>query len=162
MQLTNKNIIFRIFPIVGTSQFFFLNFPFLFYINLFIYLFIFGCVGSLLLHTGFLQLRRGGATLCCSVQASHCGGFSCCGARALGTGFSSCGTWASVVVACGLQSAGSVVVVHRVNCSAACGIFLDQGLNPCPLTSQLLKVILRCDFFRILNKHAYLYLIFYS
>ena len=31
------------------------------------------------------------ATLCCSERASHCGGFSCCGARALGhTGFSSC------------------------------------------------------------------------
>ena len=29
--------------------------------------------------------------------ASHCGGFSCCGAWALGT-------WASVVVACGLSS----------------------------------------------------------
>ena len=28
-------------------------------------------------------------------QASHCSGFFCCGARALGhTGFSSCGSWA--------------------------------------------------------------------
>ena len=24
-------------------------------------------------------------------------------------------------------------VVHRLSCSAACGIFLDQGSNPCPL-----------------------------
>ena len=55
----------------------------------------FGCLGSLLLHTGFLQLRRAGATLRCGVQASHCGGFSCCGARALGTK-------ASVVVALSL------------------------------------------------------------
>ena len=39
----------------------------------------------------------------------------------------------SVVVACGLQSAGSVVVAHRLSCPAACGIFSDQGLNPCPL-----------------------------
>ena len=72
----------------------------IYFINLFIYLFIFGCVGSSLLHTGFLQLRRAGSTLRCGAQASHCGGFSCCGARALGM-------WASVVVACGLTSCGS-------------------------------------------------------
>ena len=30
----------------------------------------------------------------CSAWASRCGGFSCCGARALGhTGFHTCGTW---------------------------------------------------------------------
>ena len=29
--------------------------------------------------------------------------------------------------------AGSVVVVHGLSCSAACGIFLDQGLNLCLL-----------------------------
>ena len=57
--------------------------------------FIFGCVGSLLLCAGFLWLRRAGATLRCGAQASHCGGFSCCGARALGV-------QASVVVARGL------------------------------------------------------------
>ena len=27
---------------------------------------------------------------------------------------------------------GSVVVVHRLNCSEACGILPDQGSNPCP------------------------------
>ena len=40
---------------------------------------------------------------------------------------------------CGLQQlwhAGSVVVVHGLSCSAACGIFLDQGSNPCPLHWQ--------------------------
>ena len=42
----------------------------------------------------------------------------------------------SVVVACELQSAGSVVVVHRLSCSTACGIFPDQGSNPCPLHWQ--------------------------
>ena len=30
----------------------------------------------------------------------------------------------------GLQSAGSIVVVHRLCCSMACGIFPDQGWNP--------------------------------
>ena len=27
----------------------------------------------------------------------------------------------------------SVVVTHRLTCSTACGIFLDQASNPCPL-----------------------------
>ena len=43
------------------------------------------------------------------------------------------GTQASVVVACGLQSAGSVVLAHGLSCSMACEIFPDQGSNPCPL-----------------------------
>ena len=36
----------------------------------------------------------------------------------------------------GSRCAGSVVVAHRPNCSVACGIFPDQGLNPCPLHWQ--------------------------
>ena len=35
-----------------------------------------------------------------------------------------------------LSSCGSVVVAHGPNCSAACGIFPDQGLNPCLLHWQ--------------------------
>ena len=31
---------------------------------------------------------------------------------------------------------GSVVVTHGPNCSVACGIFPDQGSNPCPLHWQ--------------------------
>ena len=42
----------------------------------------------------------------------------------------------SVVVAHGHHSAGSVVVAHGLSCSAACGIFLDQGSNPCSLHGQ--------------------------
>ena len=80
-------------------------------------IFLGGCVGSLLLRAGFLQLRWARATLRCCVQASHCGGFSCCGAWALGA-------WASVVV------------VHGLSCSTAWGIFPDQGSNPCPLHWQ--------------------------
>ena len=34
------------------------------------------------------------------------------------------------------RRASSVVVAHRLSCSAACGIFPDQGLNPCPLHWQ--------------------------
>ena len=81
---------------------------------------------------------------CCARAFSSCGEWgplfvavrglliavaSRCGARALGA-------WASVVVACGLQSAGSVVVAHRFSCSVACEIFPDQGSNPCPLHWQ--------------------------
>ena len=40
-----------------------------------------------------------GATVCCGARASHCGGCSCCRARALGV-------WASVVMAQGLGSGG--------------------------------------------------------
>ena len=36
----------------------------------------------------------------------------------------------------GSRRAGSVVVAHGPRCSAACGIFPDQGSNPCPLHWQ--------------------------
>ena len=36
----------------------------------------------------------------------------------------------------GSKRAGSVVVAHGPSCSAACGIFPDQGSNPCPLHWQ--------------------------
>ena len=47
-------------------------------------------------------------------------------------------------VACGLLAAerplrgswASVAVVHGLSCSEARGIFLDQGLNLCPLHQQ--------------------------
>ena len=50
-------------------------------------------------------------TLCCGVQASPCGGFSCCGAWALGM-------WASVVVAHRLSSCGSWALERRLS---SCG-----------------------------------------
>ena len=77
----------------------------------FIYLFIFGRVGSSLLHVGFLQLWRAAATLRCGARVSHCGGFSCCGARALGAR-------ASVVAARWLSSCGSRALEHRLS---SCG-----------------------------------------
>ena len=43
----------------------------------------------------------------------------------------------SVVVAHVLWSTGSVVVVHGLICSTACGVFPDQGSNPCPLHWQV-------------------------
>ena len=38
--------------------------------------------------------------------------------------------------ALGLESAGSVVVVNALSCSQACGIFSNQGSNPCLLHWQ--------------------------
>ena len=83
---------------------------FFFFKHLFIYLFI-GCAGSSLLHAGFLLMRRAGATLRCGARASHCGGFSCCGAQALGVRV-------SVVVARRLSSCGSRAVERRLS---SCG-----------------------------------------
>ena len=88
------------------------------------------CVGSLLLHTGFLQLRRAGATLRYGARASPCGGFSCCGARALGA-------WASVVAARGLSSCDSWALERRLSSCGAraqllCGMWdlPGPGLEP--------------------------------
>ena len=48
------------------------------FIKIYLILFIFGCVGSSLLHAGFsLVAASWGATLRCGTWASHCGGFSC-------------------------------------------------------------------------------------
>ena len=47
----------------------------------------------------------------CGARASHCGGFSCYGARALGV-------WASVVVARGLSSCGLRALESRLS---SCG-----------------------------------------
>ena len=55
---------------------------FLYFYYLFIYSFIFGCVGSSFLCKGFLQLRQAGATLHRGARASHYCGLSCCRAQA--------------------------------------------------------------------------------
>ena len=49
-------------------------------------------------------------------------------------GFGSCGSWA---LKRRLSSAA-----HGLSCSVACGIFLDQGLNPCPL--HLWQILNHC------------------
>ena len=36
----------------------------------------------------------------------------------------------------GSRRTGSLIVAHGPSCSAACGIFPDQGSNPCPLHWQ--------------------------
>ena len=63
----------------------------------------------------------------CGVQASHWVGFSSCGVHRL------YGAGAKLSVACGLGSCGWRALQHRLSYSTACGIFLDQGWNPCLL-----------------------------
>ena len=90
----------------------------------FIYLFL--AVLSLHCCTGFSLAAVSRVTLHCGTWASHCGGFSYCRALALGcVGFSSCSSWG---LERRLSSCG-----HGLGCPKACGLFLDQGLDPCLL-----------------------------
>ena len=41
---------------------------------------------------------------------------------------------ASLVASTGSRHTASVVVAHGLSCSAACGIFPDQGLNLCSIS----------------------------
>ena len=67
------------------------------------------------------------------------------GLRFCARAFSSCGMRGPLFIAVrgplklrstGSRRAGSVIVAHGPSCSAACGIFPDQGSNPCPLHWQ--------------------------
>ena len=60
---------------------------------------------------GLSLVAASGATLRCGVWASHCSGFSCCGAQALGA-------WASVVAAHRLSSCGLRALERRLS---SCG-----------------------------------------
>ena len=91
--------------------------PTLLYVCIYNFTYLFLAVWDLCCCTSFSELRRLGP-VCCSVRASHCDGFSRA-VWALGLpDFSSFGF------------PGSIVSVHRLSCSEACVIFLDQGLNP--------------------------------
>ena len=77
------------------------------------------------------------------MRASYCGGFSCCGARALGAG-------ASVVVVHGLSSCGSQVLESRLSSCGAraqllCGMWdlPGPGLKPVSptLTGRFLTTV---------------------
>ena len=74
---------------------------------LFIYLFL-----------AVMGLSCSGFISSCAIKVSHCCGFSCCRAQTLG-------------------ARASVVVVHRLSCSTACGILTDQESNPCLLRWQV-------------------------
>ena len=98
----------------------------------YLFLFTFGCAGSSLpthrlslvaVIRVYSSLQSTGFSLqwLLSLQST---GSSC-------VGFSSCSTQAHE-----LQLAGSVVVAHGLSCYMECGIFPDQGSNPCPLHWQ--------------------------
>ena len=45
-------------------------------------------------------------------------------------------SWPLLLWSTSSRRTGSVIVAHGPSCSAACGIFPDQGSNPCPLHWQ--------------------------
>ena len=90
-----------------------------FFINLFIYLFI-----SLFWLCWVFVSVRGLSLVVASGghSSSRCAGLSL--------------SWPLLLRSTGSRHAGSVVVAHGPSCSAVCGIFPDQGSNPCPLHWQ--------------------------
>ena len=76
-------------------------------------LFIYVCPGSSQLLAGILQLQPEGATFHCGAPVSHCVGFSCCRAQALGT-------QASVVAVCKLSQLPQVRVLIAQSCLTLC------------------------------------------
>ena len=72
-------------------------------------------------------------SLCCCLCAfSRCGEWGC---SLWCAGFSQ--RCLLLLRSSGSRCAGSVVVVHRFSCPVACGIFLGQGCNLCPLHWQV-------------------------
>ena len=65
-----------------------------------------------------LSLVVSGLLASCSVQASSCRGFSCCGAHTL-------------------DCMGLAHVAHGLSCPTACGIFQDHRLNLSPLHGKV-------------------------
>ena len=90
MLITYRNLLERVKAVTFVLNGFFLTVAFKIYLFELTY-FIFGSTGSSLLCVGFFQVQQAGATLCCGVWASHCGGFSSCGACAVERGLSGCG-----------------------------------------------------------------------
>ena len=80
-----------------------------FFKNKFIYLL--AALGLRCCVRAFSSCNEWGATLRCGTRASHCSGFSYCGARALGMR-------ASIVVTRRLSSCGSQALEHRLS---SCG-----------------------------------------
>ena len=90
---------------------------FFFFLNLLIYLFYFWLCWVFVSVRGLsLVVASGGHS------SSRCAGLSL--SRPL------------LLQSTGSRRAGSAVVAHGPSCSVACGIFPDQGSNPCPLHWQ--------------------------
>ena len=89
--------------------------PLFFFFN--IYLFIFGCTGSLLLHAGFLQLWQVGPTL-----QLQCMCFS---------------LWWLLLQSMGSRARGLSSCSTRLNCPMECGIFQIRDQTHVPLHQQV-------------------------
>ena len=87
---------------------------FFFFINLFIYFWLCWVFVSV---RGFSLVAASGGH-----SSSRCAGFSL--------------LWPLLLRSTGSRRTGSVVVAYGPSCSAACGIFPDQGSNLCPLHWQ--------------------------
>ena len=97
------------------------HFSFFLINSYFIYLFILAVVGLCFVRGLSLVAASGGhsSSWCGDHSSSRCAGLSISRPLPLrGTGS---------------RHAGSAVVAHGPSCSVACGIFPDQGSNPCPL-----------------------------
>ena len=68
----------------------------------------------------------------CARALSSCSERGCSSSRCAGLSLSR----PLLLQSTGSRRAGSAVVAHGPICSAACGIFPDQGSNPCPLHWQ--------------------------
>ena len=88
-----------------TILFFFLNYLFIYFMAV---------LGLRFCARAFSSCWQVGATLHCGARASHYRGLSCCGAQAP-------------------DAQAQQLWLTGPSCSAACGIFPDQGSNLCPL-----------------------------
>ena len=111
-------------------------FGIIFFLIYFFYFFIFWLRWVFVAAHGPSLVVTRGAALSCGVWASHCVASPVAEHELQAHGLQQLWHSGSVVVACRLQSTASVVVAHGLSCSMACGIFLDQGSNPCPLHWQ--------------------------
>ena len=91
-----------------------------------VFVYLFGCAGSLSLRGLSLVVARGGSSL----VAAHKG---LTAVPSVAERWLTLGTRASLAGAPALWSAGSVVVVCGLTCSVAVGIFPDRGSNLCLL-----------------------------
>ena len=108
----------QLLKIKWKNSFFFFNTTNLFiFIFLKFYLFIYGCVWVFVSVRGLSLVAASGGH-----SSSRCAGLSLSRPLLLQSTVS--------------RRAGSVVVAHGPSCSATCGIFPDQGSNPCLLHWQ--------------------------
>ena len=92
--------------------------------------FIFGCTGSSLLCSDFSLVFGGlGLLSSCDVQASPCGGFSCCRAQALRRRLNSCGTWAYL-----LRGMWNLPGVCSDSCPLSQGCYLTISSSAVPFS----------------------------